>query len=95
MTFDRYWTIYEQRHGPQPLAPKDLAFKVWADATEANQPDEDAEAADRLDAKDQGHDDGYRDALNDIETWAKADAESDPVTAKSLIEHLDYMKGAL
>ncbi len=98
MTFDRFWIIYEQRHGPQPLDTKDLAFAVWTAAQEAVKPsekDEDAEAADRLDAKDEGHDEGYRDALDDIETWAKADAESDPVTAESLIEHLTYMRGTL
>ena len=29
MTFDRYWTIYEQRHGPQPLALKDFARTMF------------------------------------------------------------------
>lgn len=29
MTFDRYWTIYEQRHGPQPLDLKEFARTMF------------------------------------------------------------------
>jgi hypothetical protein len=29
MTFDRFWIIYEQRHGSQPLALRDFARTLF------------------------------------------------------------------
>lgn len=108
MTFDRYWTIYEQRHGPQPQEQKDFAFQVWtasadvADEENKERNNDPGDLDDRYeDGKDEGYlyeegnGEGYRDALDDIETWAKTDAESDPVTAESLIEHLNYVRATL